>query len=199
MVLRKLNKSLAAVKTMVRKRRLGSDYERWAQTQSLSEKWDTRTARIAELVPSGSNVLEFGAGRLVLKEHLPADCVYTPSDIVDRGEGTIVCDLNDAELPNFAGAYDTAVFSGVLEYVNDVPRLITALAADVPTIVTSYATLERNAKIAKRRKSGWVNDYPAQEFVSIFTSRGYVVDHSEVWHSQEIFRLVQSEKTEARL
>ena len=190
-MLRRIRNAVSALKTVVRKRRLDSDFERWSTEQALSAKWDSRTEKIAQLVAPGSSVLEFGAGRLVLKDHLPEGCRYTPSDIVDRGEGTIVCDLNAETLPEFDAGYDVCAFSGVLEYVNDVPRLIEHLSANIPTIVTSYATLELNPKTTKRRKSGWVNDYSAAEFNAIFTNCGYLLDHGEEWHSQQIYRFVR--------
>ena len=87
-----------------------SDYERWETTKNLSEDWDSRTKQIAELVDPRTSVIEFGAGRLVLKSYLPDTCSYTPSDIVDRGENTIVCDLNKTPLPDFE-KYDFAVLA----------------------------------------------------------------------------------------
>lgn len=192
-LIRKIKNTISALKTVVRKRRLDSDFERWSTEQSLSAKWDSRTERIAQLIAPESRVLEFGAGRLVLKKYLPEGCSYTPSDIVDRGEGTLVCDLNAETLPQFDSDFDVCVFSGVLEYLNDAPRLIKHLSAKIPTIITSYATLELKPKLIKRRKSGWVNDYSAAEFKAIFSSFGYVLDHVEEWHSQEIYRFVKGE------
>ena len=83
---------------------------------------------IAKLIPAGSNVIEFGAGRRQLEKFLPAGCTYTPSDLVDRGPGTIVCDLNRPPLPDLRHLrLKVAVFGGVLEYVADV--LLRALVA----------------------------------------------------------------------
>jgi len=44
--------------------------------------WDKRTRAIADLIPPGSHVVEFGAGRCQLRNWLPIDCTYVPSDIV---------------------------------------------------------------------------------------------------------------------
>ena len=142
-----------------------SDYERWGAIKSLKADWDSRTEKITSLVAPQSSILEFGAGRLVLKSYLPASCQYTPSDLVNRGEGTIVCDLNKRPLPDFQ-TYDFAVFSGVLEYVYDVESLIWHLSRSVNNIVASYAVLESNAE--KRDKYGWVNNFTSREFVELF-------------------------------
>lgn len=139
---------------------------------------------MAALVPPGSSVIEFGAGRRILEGALPPGCRYTPSDLVDRGGGTIVCDLNAARLPDF-DHHDVAVFSGVLEYVFDVSRLVSHLATRVNIVVASYATLDRNR--AGRRRHGWVNDFTEAEFMSVFESAGFVCDLREAWKTQTIF------------
>src|SRR5690606_12013399 len=61
--------------TLVR-RRGRSDLERWADGQSLLAPWDSRTIRLAGLVQPGARVLELGAGRMLLREHLPPGCTY---------------------------------------------------------------------------------------------------------------------------
>ena len=48
-----------------------SDYQRWENEQNLSAAWDSRTKQIADLVEPGKSIIEFGAGRLVLKELIP--------------------------------------------------------------------------------------------------------------------------------
>lgn len=164
-----------------------SDFSRWSKPKSLSPLWDERTRQLAAMVTPGSAVLEFGAGRRVLEQMLDRPARYTPSDLVDRGPGTIVCDLNARPLPQF-GAHDVAVFSGVLEYVNDVPSLIQHLRSSVPTIVASYAVLEKNRD--ERRAGGWVNDYTSDQFVALFDEQGFDCVESSSWQSQELYRFV---------
>ena len=173
------------IRTSIRRVLGGTDHQRWVGEAGLSDSWDTRTRQMAALVKPGASVIEFGAGRLVLKAFLPEGCAYTPTDLVDRGPGTIVCDLNGAKLERFQG-FDIAVFSGVLEYVNDVPRLVHHLSGSVRTILASYAVLDRN-RVGRRRK-GWMNDYSATQLVAIFESADFRCDHSEEWQSQMIYR-----------
>jgi hypothetical protein len=61
-------------------------------------------------------------------------------DLVDRGPGTIVCDLNRRPLPDLRNrAFTVAVFAGVLEYVRDVPSLIAWLGSTgVLTAIVSF-------------------------------------------------------------
>jgi hypothetical protein len=182
---------LKTVKTQLRRLRKNSDYGRWGDASELSAKWDSRTIKIAKLVPPGSSVLEFGAARLVLRKHL-VDCpLYTPSDLVSRTPDTLVCDLNARELPAFP-AHDVAVFSGVLEYINDVPRVVAALAPSFPRVVASYAVKDARKSVARRRSGGWVNDYTSAEFEQIFARSGYRLEHTEPWSSQKIFVFARS-------
>src|ERR1700752_3654962 len=78
----------------------GSDFSRWTSTRNLESWWDARTEQIARLVPDKSRVVEFGAGRRQLQRFLSPSCVYVPSDLIDRGSGTFVCDLNRRPLPD---------------------------------------------------------------------------------------------------
>jgi len=173
-----------AVFTSIRKLTHTSDFRRWGTTDGLSSDWDSRTQQIATMISPGHSVLEFGAGRMVLKELLHESCPYTPTDLVDRGHGTIICDLNGKTLPDF-GRHHVAVFSGVLEYVNDIRRLVRHLFRSVDGIIASYATLEENP--TGRRSWGWVNDYREDEFVSIFEEEGFRILRKERWAMQVIY------------
>ena len=161
-----------------------NDLNRWAVVENIHSAWEGRTEQMAKLIPANFSVLEFGAGRMVLKKWLPPGCTYTPTDLVDRGEGTIVCDLNSGNLPTFK-THDIAVFSGVLEYVNDIPQLAIHLSKSVCSILASYATLERNE--SDRRSMGWVNDFSEKEFIDFFSAAGFVCSHKEDWMTQRIF------------
>ena len=88
-------------------------------------------------------------------------------------------------LPDF-GRHDVAVFSGVLEYVNDIPRLISHLSSRVGVIIASYAGTEFHRR--NRRKHGWVNDFNSEEFVRAFETLGFRCDHRESWQAQVIYR-----------
>lgn len=172
-----------------------TDYRRWAEPRNIYSSWESRTQRAAELIPDGSRVIEFGAAKRVLERHLDPSCTYVPSDIVDRGPGTIVADLNDRPLPDFApGTYDVAVFMGVLEYIQDLPALVDWLAERFPKCVVSYACARDDAhslwalrEKAVRLQHGWMNSYTGDQLRSEFTARGYAVTHEESWENQQMF------------
>ena len=70
---------------------------------------------MAELIPKGSVVLEFGAGRRQTEKWLDAGCTYIPSDVVSRGPDTIVLDLNSSTLPDLTSlGIHFVLFGGVL-------------------------------------------------------------------------------------
>ncbi|MBA3010527.1 MAG: class I SAM-dependent methyltransferase [Proteobacteria bacterium] len=189
---RRFHSLTRGIYTSLRKFRKGSDYKRWVSVENLSTSWDSRTEQIAKLIDNGTSVIEFGAGRLVLKVCLPDGCSYTPSDIVDRGSGTIICDLNREPLPNLQ-QYDLAVFSGVLEYVNDVPRLILYLSNYVDVIIASYAVTDLNE--SNRRTQGWVNDFSSMRFIELFENDGFQCHHIEEWKKQLIYKFRKKPNT----
>ncbi len=178
------------LKTTVFKHKLASDLSRWDNEAVLSKDWEPRTRQIAALIPPGSSVLEFGAGRMALAGYLPDGCSYTPSDIVDRGRNTIVCDLNSPSLPIFP-PHQVAVFSGVLEYVWNVERLIDHLSPGIKMFILSYAITDKQRFRLSRRLSGWVNDYDSQALEDLFNQGGYICNATEMWNSQKIFRFIQ--------
>ena len=180
-----------ALETSLRKFTNGTDYGRWGDGSNSSPNWDSRTRYMATLIKPGAVVLEFGAGRMLLRDSLPEGCKYVPSDLVDRGNGTIVCDLNAKWLPEFPRDCDTAVFSGVLEYVHDVQRIISHISF-VQTVVASYVVTDIKPNRLARLASGWVNDYSSAGIKEIFLKAGFRCDHVETFESQEIFRFVRA-------
>lgn len=165
------------------------DTGRWSGTGNLPQRWDERTERLAAMLPAGASVLEFGAGRMVLRRLLPPGTAYTPSDVVDRGPGTIVCDLNGAALPDFP-AHDVAFFAGVLEYVRDVPRLVAHLAPRCRHVVLSYAVTDEEGWITRtdRRAHGWVSDLGETALLEIFAAHGFRPVQRDTWRRQRLFR-----------
>lgn len=159
-----------------------TDYRRWSNDSSFDPSWEPRTKRAAELVPIHSRVIEFGAGQRRLEKHLHSSCTYVPSDVIDRGPGTIVCDLNERPLPNLrTGVYDVAVILGVFEYLHNVPEVIDWLAKQVRVCVLSYVCMEVNRfslrgvrqALGRRLGTRWMNNYSEDQLRSLFQERGF--------------------------
>jgi hypothetical protein len=182
---------LRVISTFLKK----TDRERWSNPDSFHAAWKPRNEQLAALVPKNSRVIEFGAGSRTLERYLDPSCTYVPSDIVDRGPGTIVCDLNSRPLPDLGGSvFDVAVFSGVLEYVRDVPSLLDWLTGYVTICVLAYAPATANGhspralvETAGRLRHGWMNHYREKELRTLFHDRNFELVRDERWQQQRLF------------
>jgi len=140
-------------------------------------------------------VIEFGAGRRQLEKFLDQSCTYVPSDLVDRGPGTIICDLNERPLPDLhALKADVAVFGGVLEYIRDLPGLVAWLSRQFRCCVASYAyarssvgTPRRLLESVQRAYFGYMNTYSERELVALFQAHGLTCIRRDTWNSQRLF------------
>jgi hypothetical protein len=136
---------------------------------------------MAQFIPRGSRVVEFGAGPCALEQFLPPDCVYIPTDIVARRPGMRLIDLNQRPLADLSELHPTvAVLAGVFEYLNDVPHVARWLAQHFDVCIASYeavvsapGTLDRVRERKHRVGMGWINDYPESEFVSVLERAGW--------------------------
>lgn len=126
---------------------------------------------------------------------LDATCVYFASDLVDRGDTALICDLNKRPLPDFSHlSAQAAVFSGVLEYIHDVKDIAQWLATRVELCVCSYSCFEppQNDRLhirtaASRASNGWVNSYTEAQIVEIFGDAGFSLANAETFESQRLF------------
>lgn len=172
-----------------------TDHKHWANPRSLHPAWESRTRKAAALVPKHSRVIEFGAGNRLLERYLDPSCTYVASDLVDRGAGTIVCDLNQRPLPDLGtNVYDVAVLIGVLTYVRDVPAVLDWLAKFVPVCVLAYAPAKANGhslramrEAVSRLKAGWMNNYREEDLRSLFCERGFIPVREESWKDHRLF------------
>ena len=98
----------------------------------------------------------------------------------------VKCDLN-AGIEFSLASYDTAVFSGVLEYVYDVDKVFRQLSCSITKIVLSYACTDISN--ADRLKSGWLSDYSRNDLETIFRKYNYQIVEYEEWRKQSIFCL----------
>jgi hypothetical protein len=172
-----------------------TDYRRWSDPSHLEASWKPRTKRAAALVPNGSRVIEFGAGNRNLERYLDPSCTYAASDIVERGPGTIVCNLNLRPLPDLGtGVYDVAVLLGLLEYLRDVPSVLDWLAKHVQACVLSYVCIKSNRyslrglrETVNRLQAGWMNNYCDNEIRALFGERGYLLLQEESFEGNQLF------------
>jgi hypothetical protein len=182
-----------------------SDYARWADVQSLETWWESRSRKLAAMIPKGTRVIEFGAGLRPLERCLDVSCSYIASDLVDRAPGTLVCDLNRRPLPDLGSLHpDVAVFAGVLEYVRDVPDVVAWLSRHVRYCAASYA-VTRPARLVpaigagvRRTYYGYMNAYTEADLVTIFRQGGFDCLRADDWNDQRLFLFAAEQPPETR-
>lgn len=165
-----------------------SDFDRWKKNEQLFNDWDERTLILGSFILPNANVLEFGAGNMVLKNHLKNILSYTPSDLIKRHSDTLVCDLNadfEIDFRNF----DTVVFSGVLEYVYDIDKVFDKLFNNINQIVVSYCCSD--IELAPRSKNGWLSDLKKNELEIIFKKYNYEITNYQIWRNQSLYNLIK--------
>jgi hypothetical protein len=165
-----------------------SDLPRWSDPLSFDADWDARAQLAAALIPREARVVEFGAGLRQLERYLAPTVSYIPSDIVDRGPGTLILDLNARPLPPLSGS-DTCVFCGVLEYIVNIPDVVEWLSQWASLCIASYncavsspGTLSRVAEVAKRARSGWVNTLTERDLSDQFAAVGFDLIDRRLWY-----------------
>lgn len=191
---------LRIVKILVFRALYVSDYQRWTNPLSLETWWNSRTEKIAKHIPKGAKVVEFGAGRRHLEQLLDQSCLYIPSDLTDRGPGTLMCDLNRRPLPDLHQLQpDVAVFAGVLEYVRDLEALVKWLSQQVSLCIASYAYVEPTHNFVNglrirldRAYYGYMNSFTEEQLQCIFEKYGFACSRRETWTNQTIFVFVNS-------
>jgi len=165
-----------------------SDKIRWQNPEELHENWNERTKIIAGFIDDNSKIIEFGAGNKSLFKFLPPHCLYTSSDIVKRYPDTLVCDLNEGI--NFdLVSFNTAIFSGVLEYVYSIENVFEQMSGKIENVVLSYACADIAG--ANRLKEGWLSDYRKEDLEIIFKKYNYKVEDYREWNKQSIYKLTK--------
>jgi hypothetical protein len=173
-------------------REKGSDSARWSLDSSFESYWLDRNRALVTKIPPNSAVLEFGAGMRQLEKLLPAGCRYTPSDLINRSPGTLVCDLNKRPLPNFL-PHDIIVLSGVLEYLHDPSDLLVQFHTVAPLILLSYAVWDGMPQsLPQRRKNGFVNDLSHAQFYDMLEKAGWRSKAFGEWQGQHLLRCERS-------
>jgi len=165
-----------------------TDAEKW-NSYAFPNEWSLRSSRMAAFVPSGSTVYEFGAGRSILAEFLPATCILISSDVIERRPGMLVVDLNRRPFPPIGGSAPlVAVFGGVLEYLSDLPAVLQWAGSNFDLCIASYECAGTQPGLTewlrtriRRSHEGWVNHYTQVQLGTLFADAGYRLLHTAVW------------------
>jgi hypothetical protein len=113
---------------------------------------------------------------MVLKEMLPPNCIYTPSDVWQRHPDIVVADLNKGEFP--AGTYDTVVMLGVVQYLEDPLAAFRKSRQSAKSLIFSYdfhPVLTRRS-ILHMEKQGQLNHLRLPETESLLRIAGWTIE-----------------------
>jgi hypothetical protein len=183
---------LPALRALAHKLVRRSDIAKWTEYK-FEPEWALRSQRIAEFVPHGSHVFEFGAGASELRTYLHPSCSLISSDIVERTPGMMVLDLNRRPLPPLGGSPPrVAVFGGVLEYLFDVPAVLSWTAQYFERCIASYECAQprscfsgRVREVLGRAGYGWINHYTEAELIARFAEAGFQLADQSIWGTDD--------------
>jgi hypothetical protein len=174
-----------------------TDRERWKNPSDPGYQTAERNRLIAAFIPSGSTVLDLGAGIQQLRRFIPRDCEYQPCDL-DGGPDVLVCDFNAGQYPAVAHRYDVLVASGLLEFLRDPEAFLAQLPALGDTLLLSYRVRPPGAALRGRLASGYMSHLTTADLERMFDRLGYRWESVGVWkyqsgshsHLQPIYRVV---------
>ena len=142
------------------------------------------------------SVVDYGAGKMYLREYLPPEAAYFPVDYIRRNEQTILCDLNQGVFPEIRT--DVAVCSGVLEFIYTAEALLTHVCAHTgKLVILSYLGVDNFPDIDGRRASAYVSDLSEKQIVDLMESNGFQLEKKvpdPVNHACKVYLFLKEEK-----
>ena len=182
--------------------------DRWLSADAYNRGWAERSEQLVNMFIEAEyeeekpyTVAEYGCGANAPVEKACAaysNFSVSKFDITKWDEQTTVQDLNNANIE--LQKCDVSVFSGVLEYLNDVPSVIATAMDSSEYLLLSYAFLPAASKQAdksyinhlKRRvKHGWRNHYSLDELTSLLSKTG-VISNVGIWKNTQALFLVRN-------
>jgi hypothetical protein len=128
-----------------------------------------------------------------------------PSDIVERGPDTVVCDLNASRLPDLRHlGVQVAAFSGVLEYVADVGAVARWLPGlGVHTCIASYDPWPPGLSLvgsfresARRLQNGYMSALTEESLLRCFADAGMRCVDARRWTRQGVYAFVMEARSD---
>lgn len=132
----------------------------------------------AQFIPAGSRVFDVGCGAMTLEKFLPEQSLYQPCDVVARDARTVVCDLNQDELPEtHVSNSDIITLLGVIEYLYHPEKILQQIARLDKTVLVSYC--EPDILTYHRSPMERVNNLSAEAFVAMVQAAGFSIRRKE--------------------
>jgi len=166
--------------------------EKW-ENFSTQNDWRERTRILFRFIPVKTNsILVLGCGKNTLRtlKLINLDEMnYISSDKTPGSEVDLVFDLNSKDLPRIQ--VDTIFFSGLLEYIFDVPRFLNWARLSSHSIVGSYSPLLHSPldidESIRRSRNGWKNHMSIEQFSALSLTCGWTIEFRGKYQEQVLF------------
>lgn len=166
--------------------------EKWLDFSTHND-WSERTLLLSRYIPeSTKSILELGSGKNHLRELNLIDLTqveYRSSDITkDEGIDQVI-DLNALVLPQTKA--ELIFFSGLVEYIFDVPRFFEWTRSTSEVMLGTYSPvltlpLAFDESI-RRSNNGWKNHMSLVEFHALALRLGWAIEFKERYLDQILF------------
>ncbi|MDO9413716.1 MAG: hypothetical protein Q7T81_14190 [Pseudolabrys sp.] len=167
-----------------------------ARRPDAPSKIDPRAELASQFIPSGTRVLDLGAGGgETLRDLLPLGCAYQAADSFAHGKGSLIGDLAGGEFQTSAAAQsDIVVALGILEQTIDLDALFAQLRAGGQDVILSYHPTNLLSGEGRAARS-FVNHLSYFELARLFDRHGFRIEcTAPVDGTQMLMRLTQSHR-----
>ena len=143
--------------------------------------WEQRAEDMATLIPKDiKSVMDLGCGNERLRKYLKKDVKYYGLDYIKRNEQTIVCDLNEQEIPKIN--VDVYYMAGLLCYINDIEALFLQMKRAKYLIFDYYDELNylrmdaQYTKIKTPALNAMENYFTMADLLNCLYKTGFIVE-----------------------
>jgi 2-polyprenyl-3-methyl-5-hydroxy-6-metoxy-1,4-benzoquinol methylase len=146
-----------------------------------------RLEQAMKYIVKGCKILDVGAGDKYFKKLLGQEYDYVALNNFKTDDNKdLYCDLNE-ELINLNTNYDVITMIGVLEYVNDIDKVINWIKLYGKKIIITYSTLEGYGELLKDKYNS-LNILTEQELKDIFIKHNFeLVSEENTILTQKLF------------
>jgi hypothetical protein len=150
----------------------------WKEMEYFDERWKKRIQQMSRYLTPTDSIVDYGCGKMWLKDLITASNKYYGVDYQKRDEATIVCDFNKNEFPNIKAS--VSFVSGCLEYVENPLWFIKQIARHHERCIISYCCTDNFDNSLERKKLGWKNSLSKKEIINLFENEGLHLKANEI-------------------
>jgi hypothetical protein len=149
----------------------------WREIEYFDESWKKRIHQMSKYITPTDSIVDYGCGKMWLKEFIAPSNAYYGVDYQKREEGTIVCDFNKKEFPGIRTS--VSFISGCLEYIDKPSWFIKNIALYHEKCIISYCCNDNFNNIVERKQLGWKNNLSKKDLIALFEKEGLYLKSNE--------------------